>query len=140
MRALILAGSLALFTAAPATAEQMPPPTPESVAVRVSADQSGTSVGAAVGDQIAVELQSSASAGSWALSEQPSFLSEPTTATGPTRTSATGRPLLGAPRWQVWVFTVTEPGTGEVLLTKLGPVSSSTSTPAETFRVSVVAQ
>ena len=141
MRAWIVSLSLVGFSApAMAQAVDLPAPTPEGVSVRAGAAQNGQTLDAPVGGQIAIELQSnSGTGGTWVLSEQPAFLSEPTHLIAPARAGAGGRPLVGAPRWEVFVFDVAGTGVGELLFTKLGPVRSGDSTPTETFRVSVVA-
>lgn len=139
MRAWIVSLSLVGFSApALAQAVDLPAPTPEGVALRVGAHQNGQTCDAQAGSEFAVELISDA-AGSWTLTQRPAFMGEPTHLSAPARAGAGGRPLLGAPRWDVFVFTIAGAGVGELLFTKLGPVRSGDSTPAQTFRVSVVA-
>jgi hypothetical protein len=136
MRALILAGVLAAM-AAPALAQQMPAPSPEG-AIRVAADQSGQTVEAAAGSVIAIELQASGSTGtSWSVASKPVFIADPEVLSGPTVTPQAGRPMMGAPRWQVFVFPVSEAGAGEIVLVKRGP--SRTAAPLETFTITVSA-
>ena len=140
MRAWIIAAALAL-SATPAWAQlELAPPTPEDVAVRVSADQNGQSVEAAQGDMIAIELQSSPSAGaSWRVASKPDFLADPETLSGPTSAQASGgAPRVGAPRWQVLIFPVAAAGSGELVLEKRGP--GRRGQVLETFRVNIVAQ
>lgn len=140
MRALILAAALAL-AAAPAAAQQLPAPTPDDIAVRVSADQSGQSVTASVGDGVAIELQSSPGAGaSWRVASKPDFLSDPEQISGQTFAQQAGAPpRVGAPRWQVFVFGVTGAGAGDVVLEKRGP-ANRTGAPLETFTITITAE
>ena len=139
MRAWIFAAALTLF-AAPAFAEDLAPPTPEGTAVRIAADQNGQSVDAADGDAIAVELQSSPSTGSsWRVAEKPDFLTDNGQLTGPVIAAAPGaRPLLGAPRWQVFQFTVSGAGSGALTIEKHGPGAASPV--LDTFTVTITAQ
>jgi hypothetical protein len=134
--------SLVGFSApALAQAVDLAAPTPEGVALRIAADQNGAVFVTQTGDQIAVELMSNAgTGGAWVVSEQPAFMGEATQLTAPARALLGGRPLIGAPRWDVFVFAITGPGVGDLLFTKLGPVRSGDSTPAETFRVTITAQ
>lgn len=122
MRAWIVAVAL-LALAAPALAQDLPAPTPEDIGVRVTAAQDGTSVEVSVGEALAVELQSAPSTGSsWRVASRPDFLGEAEQLSGPVTAQAPGaRPLLGAPRWQVFVFPVSAAGEGEVVIEKRGP-------------------
>lgn len=122
--------------AAPALAQSpAPAPSPEG-AVRVASDQDGQRIDVQASDTLAIELQSSPSAGtSWAVISQPEFVAEPTQQTGPTVAGAT-RPVLGAPRWQVFVFTFTGPGTGDIVLKKKARDGAE----LETFTITVTAQ
>lgn len=127
--AFVLAATPALAQTTPA-----PAPAPEG-AVIVAADQSGQTVEASVGASIAVQLQSTPSVGSsWVVTNKPDFLAEPTQLRGPTVTAA--RPILGAPTWQVFVFGVSEAGSGDVTLEK----HASDGSTLETFTVTVTAQ
>ena len=121
MRAWILAATL-LLAAAPAIADTLPPPTPEDVAVRI-AGPSGQTVEVQQGENLAIELQSNPSTGSsWVVTAKPDFLDDAGQATGPvTAPAANGRPMLGAPRWQVFMFTANAAGSGDVTLELRGP-------------------
>ncbi len=134
MRSWIIAAALAL-AAAPAMAQMaVPAPTPGDIAVRVAADQNGQSVSVTQGDGLAIELQSTPSVGSsWRVASKPDFLADPEQVSGPT--TAGTRPVLGAPRWQVFVFGVTGAGEGELVLEKVGRDRAV----IETFRVNIVA-
>lgn len=137
MRALILAGVLAAM-AAPALAQQMPAPSPEG-AIRVAADQSGQTVEAAAGNVVAIELQASGSTGtSWSVASKPDFIADPEMLSGPTVTPQAGQPpMMGAPRWQVFVFPVSGAGVGDIVLVKRGP--NRNAPPLETFTITVSA-
>ena len=138
MRVWILAAVLSMI-AASAIAQPMPAPTPEDVAVRVTADQNGQNVEAAVGDSVAIELQNSPSTGSsWRVASKPAFLADPEQLSGPTsQPAASGRPMMGAPRWQVFVFPVAEAGEGVLTLEKVGPGAAGV---LESFSLTVTAQ
>jgi hypothetical protein len=134
MRSWIIAAALAL-TATPALAQDAAPaPLPDG-AIAVTADQSGASIDASVGAAVAIQLQRNASVGTnWTVASKPDFLGDPGTLTGPTRVST--RPILGAPSWQVFVFPVSDAGSGEVTLEK----KDRTGAVVETFTVTVNAQ
>ncbi len=134
MRAWFIAAALAL-AATPALAQTAAPaPLPDG-AVAVSADQSGGSVDASVGGGVAIQLQRNASVGTnWVVSSKPDFLGAPETLTGPTRIS--DRPIMGAPTWQVFVFPVSEAGTGDVTLEQ----RSRTGDVVATFTLTITAQ
>lgn len=115
MRALIVAVAL-MLGAAPALAQTPAPPSPEN-AIRIGADQSGQTIEAALADTLAIELQSNPSAGTyWVVTAQPDFLTEARIVVGPTTSSV--RPIVGAPRWQVFVFGFSGGGSGDITLEK----------------------
>ena len=136
MRSWIVALALSLV-AAPAFAQATPAPAPlPEGAVAVAADQSGQTIEAAVGGSIAIQLRSQPSIGSnWFLASKPDFLAEPTQVSAPTVVS-TGAPFVGGQRWQVFVFGVSEAGSGEVTLER----RDRTRAVLESFTVNVVAQ
>ncbi|GAM96541.1 hypothetical protein U91I_00160 [alpha proteobacterium U9-1i] len=128
--ALICAGPMAMAQTTPLAA-----PSPEG-AIRVAASQDGEMVHAPVGSAIALELQATASTGtSWSVAQKPDNLGEPTQLSGPTSQNAGGRPLLGAPRWQVFVFDVSAAGGGPLVLEKKGRDGAV----VETFTINVMA-
>jgi len=133
MRHWIIAAALAL-AAAPALAEttQAPAPYPAN-ALQVSAADNGGGHEIAAGGQVAIALPSTPSVGSiWSVAAKPDFLSAVDELSGPT----SARPLLGAPRWQVFVFTADSAGSGEIRLEKKG----RDGTVLETFSFTIVAQ
>jgi len=136
MRSLIFAALLALV-AAPALAEALPPPVPEDVAVQITGP-SGTTVEVQQGENISVSLQSSPSTGGrWAVTEKPDFLDDAGVQTGPVNPpAANGRPMLGAPVWNVFLFTANAAGSGPLTLELRGPGGQVW----ETFTVTINAQ
>ena len=148
MRSWILAAALALAATpllasaqdtAPAGTMQMsfeaaPAPLPDG-ATAVAADQSGQSVDVSVGGAIAIQLRRTPSVGTnWSVASKPDFLADPEQLSGPTVRST--RPVLGAPTWQVFVFSVSAAGSGDVTLEK----RDRTGAVVETFTVTVNAQ
>ncbi|WP_395645167.1 protease inhibitor I42 family protein [Terricaulis sp.] len=135
MRSWIFALAMA-FVGAPALAQTpAPAPSPEG-AVRVASDQDGQRIEVQASDTLAIELQSTPSTGtSWAVIAQPDFVAEPTQQRGPTVTG-TPRPILGAPSWQVFVFTFTGAGTGDIVLKKKARDGAE----LETFTITVTTQ
>ena len=131
MRSWIIAAALALTATSALAQTQAPAPLPDG-ATAVSADQSGGSVDANVGGAIAVQLQRTASVGTnWSVASKPDFLGDPEQLTGPTVVSS--RPVLGAPSWQVFVFSVGAAGSGELTLEK----KDRTGAVVETFSITV---
>jgi predicted secreted protein len=136
MRALMFAAAL-LLGAAPALAETLPPPTPEDVAVRISG-ASGQTVEVQQGENIAVELQSNPSTGGrWTVTAKPDFLDAAGEEAGPVNAPpANGRPTVGAPVWNVFLFTANATGSGPLMLELRGPGGQLW----ETFTVTINAQ
>ena len=140
MRTLILAVMLAavlMLVGAPALAETAPPPTPEDVAVRISG-LSGQVVEVERGENIAVELQSSPSTGGrWTIAAKPDFLDDAGMQTGPVNAPAANtRPVLGAPVWNVFLFTANAAGSAPLTLELRGPGGQVW----QTFTVTINAQ
>ena len=126
-----------MLAATPALADTLPPPTPEDVSVRI-AGPSGQAVEVQQGETFAIELQSNPSTGSsWVATGKPDFIDDGGQATGPVNApAANGRPMLGAPRWQVFMFTANAAGSGDVTLELRGPGATS----RDTFVVTINAQ
>ena len=118
MRSWIFAVVVALSAAFPAFADpKVAPPTPESVSVRVSAEQNGETIQAAPGATFAVELVGSPSTGtSWIVTSKPDFLATPRFLTGPTTLAQQQPGFVGGQRWQVYTFEVKEAGEGDLVL------------------------
>lgn len=136
MRSLILAAALA-FAAVPAFAETLPPPVPEDVAVQITGPN-GSTVEVQQGENMSVSLQSSPSTGGrWVVTAKPDFLDEAGTQTGPVNPpAANGRPMLGAPVWNVFLFTANAAGSGPLTLELHGPRGQVW----QTFSVTINAQ
>lgn len=135
MRSWIIAAAFAL-AATPALASPTPAPAPlPEGAVAVEASQNGQTIDASVGAAVAVQLTRNSSAGtSWSVTAKPDFLADPETLTGPTMIS--DRPFVGAPSWQVFVFPVSEAGSGDVTLEQRSRAGAVLST----FTVTINAQ
>jgi predicted secreted protein len=136
MRSLLFAVVM-MLSAAPALCETLPPPTPEDVAVRISG-ASGQTIEVQQGENIAVELQSSPSTGGrWTLTQKPEFLDDAGMQTGPVNApAANGRPMIGAPVWNVFLFTANAAGSAPLTLALRGPGGQVW----QTFTVTINAQ
>ena len=139
MRAVLLALAFSALAAIPAFAQEaeVAAPAPADAGVHVTSAQAGETVNATAGDNIVVELIGSPSSGmTWVVPEQPAFLGAPQTFTGPT-TVAQQRPgFVGGPRWQVYVFPVSESGTGALRL-EMRNARDRNAAPSETFEVNI---
>ena len=136
MRSFILATAL-ILAGAPALAETLAPPVPEDVSIHITG-ATGQTIEVRQGENFAIELQSSPSTGSsWAMTAKPDFVDEGGQATGPVNPpNPNGRPVLGAPRWQVFMLTANAQGSGDVTLELRGPGGVSRAT----FTVTINAQ
>jgi predicted secreted protein len=149
MRVAILALSLMACAPVPAAEEKaappeagdaLPAPTPGDVAVRIGADQAGQTVEVAVGQKFAVELIGVPTAGYlWALAQAPAFVTASGEASGPTTQAQTQPDFAGGNHWEVFVFTATVAGEGELVFEQRRPWESD-EPPANTFRVRIVAR
>ncbi len=145
MRALILV--FALAACAPSEAPQqeegqsmLPAPTPEDVAVRITAEQNGQTIEVGVNERFAVELVGTPTAGYvWQPAQMPAFVTRAGEASGATIPEQSQPGYAGGQHWEVLMFSATEAGTGELLLEKRRPWETDEG-PAETFRVTVVAR
>lgn len=135
MRAWIIAAALAFAPSVSfASPIASPAPLPEG-AIAVEASQNGQTIEANAGGGVAIQLTRNSSAGtSWRVAAKPDFLADPEMLTGPTMIS--DRPILGAPSWQVFVFPVSEAGSGEIALEKTDRGGAV----LETFTVTINAQ
>lgn len=120
--------------------QSLPAPTPADVPVRIDASKNGQSVEIAVGQRFAVELVGVSTAGYlWAPAQTPSFIATAGEAGGNTTTAQSQPGFTGGSHWEVFVFTATAPGSGELVLEQRRPWE--TSEPAsDTFRVTIVAR
>jgi inhibitor of cysteine peptidase len=125
---------------APSASEALPAPTPSDVAERIGADQAGQTVEVAVGQKFAVELIGVPTAGYiWALAQAPGFISAAGEASGNTSEAQNQPGFVGGNHWEVFMFTATGPGEGELVFEQRRPWESD-EPPSDTFRVRIVAR
>lgn len=147
MRALVLV--LALAACAPAETpkqeangdqQTLPAPTPEDVAVRITAEQNGQTVEVAVNQRFAVELVGVPTAGySWQPTQVPAFVTRAGEASGNTIAEQSQPGYTGGNHWEVLMFTATAAGTGELVIEQRRPWES-TEPATQTFRVTITAR
>jgi predicted secreted protein len=126
--------------AAPGASDALPAPTPSDVAVRIGADQAGQTVDVAVGHKFAVELIGVPTAGYiWALAQAPGFISAAGEASGNTSEAQSQPGFTGGNHWEVFMFTATAAGEGELVFEQRRPWESD-EPPSDTFRVRIVAR
>lgn len=136
MRSWILAAALVL-AGAPALGDTLPPPAPEDVSVQITGP-TGSTVAVRQGENLSVSLQSSPSTGArWVVSEKPAFLDDGGMRNAPVNApAANGRPMLGAPVWNVFLFSANAAGSGPLTLELHGPGGQVW----QTFTVTINAQ
>jgi predicted secreted protein len=119
---------------------QVAAPTPDDVAVHITAAQNGQTVNVAVGQRFAIELVGVPTAGYvWAPSQVPAFLTRAGEASGNTTQAQSQPGFTGGNHWEVTMFSATAAGTGEIVMEQRRPWE--TNEPANaTFRVTIVAQ
>jgi predicted secreted protein len=150
MRALVLVLALAACTpsgetpsgdsAAGSEQQAVPAPTPDDVAVRITAAQNGQTVNVGVNQRFAVELVGVPTAGYvWTPAQLPAFISRAGEASGNTTQAQSQPGFTGGNHWEVLMFTATAAGTGELVIEQRRPWES-TEPAADTFRVTIVAQ
>jgi inhibitor of cysteine peptidase len=146
MRAIMLV--LALAACAPTgeapkqSGEQqmLPAPTPDDVAVRITAGQNGQTVDVGVGQRFAVELVGVPTAGYvWQPAQVPDFITRAGEASGNTIAEQTQPGYTGGNHWEVLMFSATAAGTGELVLEQRRPWETDQPA-AATFRVNIVAR
>ena len=147
MRALVLV--MALAACAPTSEapkqesgerQMLPAPTPEDVAVRITADQDGQIVEVGVGQRFAVELVGVPTAGYvWQPAQVPAFITRAGEASGNTIAEQSQPGYTGGNHWEVLMFSATAAGTGELVLEQRRPWETDQPAPA-TFRVNIVAR
>jgi predicted secreted protein len=148
MRAFVLVAALAACAPtgeAPkqeASGEQqvLPAPTPDDVAVRITAEQNGQTVEVGVNQRFAVELVGVPTAGYvWQPAQVPDFITRAGEASGNTIAEQSQPGYAGGNHWEVLMFSATAPGTGEIVIEQRRPWESDEA-PVDTFRVTIVAQ
>lgn len=118
----------------------VPAPTPEGVTVRIGADQAGRTIDVAVGEKFAVELIGVPTAGYiWALARAPAFVSAAGEASGNTSEAQNQPGFAGGNHWEVFLFTASAPGEGELVFEQRRPWESD-EPPSDTFRVRIAAR
>lgn len=118
----------------------VPAPTPHDVTVRIGAAQNGQSVEVPLNQRFAVELVGVPTAGyQWAPTQMPPFLTRAGEAAGNTVAAQSQPGYTGGNHWEVFMFSATAAGTGELVFEQRRPWE--TDQPAsDTFRVTIVAQ
>ena len=149
IRSALFACALALAACAPAQEakeeapvanSQVAAPTPDDVAVRITAAQNGQSVNVAVGQRFAIELVGVPTAGYvWTPAQVPAFLTRAGEASGNTIQEQSEPGYAGGNHWEVTMFSATVAGTGEIVMEQRRPWETS-EPPNQTFRVTIVAQ
>ncbi|MGD9981570.1 MAG: protease inhibitor I42 family protein [Hyphomonadaceae bacterium] len=149
IRSALFAAALALAACTPAqeakeenmaTGAEVPAPTPDDVAVRITAAQNGETVNVAIGQRFAIELIGVPTAGYvWAPAQVPDFITRAGEASGNTVAEQSEPGYAGGNHWEVTMFSATGPGTGEIVMEQRRPWESSEPA-ADTFRVTIVAQ
>jgi inhibitor of cysteine peptidase len=126
---------------APVTSNaSLPAPTPSDVATHVGAGQSGQRVEVGVGRRFAIELVGAPTAGYiWAVTQAPAFVALSEGMSGPTSAAQTQPGFVGGNHWEVFVFTVSGAGEGEIVMEQRRPWEDS-EPPADTFRVTIEAR
>jgi predicted secreted protein len=148
MRALVLV--LALAACAPTTTEApkqesggqqvLPAPTPEDVAVRITAEQNGQTVEVGVNQRFAIELVGVPTAGYvWQPAQVPDFITRAGEAGGNTIAEQSQPGYAGGNHWEVLMFSATAAGTGELVIEQRRPWET-TEPATQTFRVNIVAR
>ncbi len=120
--------------------QAVPAPTPDDVAVRITAEQDGQTVNVGVNQRFAIELVGVPTAGYvWAPAQMPAFVTRAGEASGNTTPQQSQPGFTGGNHWEVLMFSATEAGTGEIVIEQRRPWE--TNEPANaTFRVTIVAQ
>lgn len=150
MRTLIAA--LAFFAAACAPPVQnedasvaasngsLPAPTPDDVAIHITATQDGQTVRVPVNRRFAVELVGVPTAGYvWTPAQIPAFITRAGETSGDT-TQAQAQPgFTGGNHWEVLMFSATAAGSGDIVIEQRRPWETN-EPPADTFRVTIVAE
>lgn len=148
MRALVLVLALAAACAPTETPKQeasgdeqtLPAPTPEDVAVRITAEQNGQTVEVGVNQRFAVELVGVPTAGYvWQPAQVPDFITRAGEAGGNTIAEQSQPGYAGGNHWEVLMFSATAAGTGELVIEQRRPWET-TEPATQTFRVTITAR
>lgn len=119
---------------------QVPAPVPADVPVRIDASHNGETVEVAIGQRFSIALVGVPTAGYlWAPTQVPDFIARAGEAGGNT-TSAQSQPgFAGGSHWEVFVFTASGVGRGDLVLNQRRPWETG-EPPSDTFRVTIVAR
>lgn len=125
---------------APVSNQAVPAPTPDDVAVRITAAQAGQVVEVGVNQRFAVELVGVPTAGYvWTPAQLPAFVTRAGEASGNTSRAQSQPGFTGGNHWEVLMFTATAPGTGELVMEQRRPWESNEPA-SDDFRVTIVAR
>jgi predicted secreted protein len=120
--------------------EPVAAPTPDDVAVRITAEQAGQTVEVGVNQRFAIELVGVPTAGYiWAPAQMPAFVQRAGETSGNTSQAQSQPGFTGGNHWEVTMFVATAPGTGEIVMEQRRPWET-TEPPNNTFRVTVTAR
>lgn len=124
----------------PVANTSVPAPTPQDVAVRITAEQAGQTVSVGVNQRFAIELVGVPTAGYiWTPAQMPAFVQRAGETTGNTTPAQSQPGFTGGNHWEVTMFVATAPGTGEIVMEQRRPWE--TNEPAsQSFRVTIHAQ
>jgi predicted secreted protein len=125
---------------APVSNQAVPAPTPDDVAVRITAAQAGQVVEVGVNQRFAIELVGVPTAGYvWTPAQLPAFVTRAGEASGNTSRAQSQPGFTGGNHWEVLMFTATAPGTGELVVEQRRPWESDEPA-SDVFRVTIVAR
>ena len=147
MRFAFFAVALLAAACAPAPSEEVASvnepvaaPTPDDVAISITAEQAGQTVEVGVNQRFAIELVGVPTAGYvWAPAQMPAFVQRAGETSGNTTQAQSQPGFTGGNHWEVTMFVATAPGTGEIVMEQRRPWES-TEPPNSTFRVTIVAR
>jgi len=149
MRVLLIAAALTMTACAPQAVEEgerpvteqvVAAPTPDDVAVRITAEQAGQTINVGVNQRFAVELVGVPTAGYiWTPAQIPAFVTRAGEASGNTSAAQSQPGFTGGNHWEVLMFVATAPGTGELVIEQRRPWEGDEPA-SDSFRVTIVAQ
>ena len=126
--------------AVPENERAVPAPTPDDVTVRITAAQSGQTVQVPLNQRFAVELVGVPTAGyQWAPTQMPPFLTRAGETSGNTVAAQSQPGYTGGNHWEVFMFSATAVGTGDLVLEQRRPWEADQPA-SDTFRVTITAQ
>ena len=124
----------------PSAREDMPAPRPAGVAKAITVADAGKTVEVAQGEAFAVQLVGVPTAGYlWKPARMPAFLTAGVETGGPTHSDQLKPGFAGGNHWEVFAFTATAAGRGELVFEQRRPWET-TEPPVDTFKVVIVAK